>query len=157
MIPLFTPEQVRGFDERAYAGGVRPEALMELAAGHLARAVLGVGGHGYGLRVGILCGKGNNGGDGLAAGRRLLDAGAQPRIHLLSGEDGLGEQGVAQLRRYRAAGGRLVAAAAEVLDGADVAVDCLLGTGVSGEPREPYATVIGALNDWGTARPAVVA
>ncbi|MDQ3973974.1 MAG: bifunctional ADP-dependent NAD(P)H-hydrate dehydratase/NAD(P)H-hydrate epimerase, partial [Actinomycetota bacterium] len=74
MTGLFAPQAVRAMDQRAFDRGVDPLALMERAAGHLARAVVDAGGRGYGLRVGILCGKGDNGGDGLAAARRLLDA-----------------------------------------------------------------------------------
>lgn len=146
MIGLFTPEQVRGMDARAFSRGVSSAALMERAAGHLARGIVATGGHGYGLRVGILAGKGNNGGDGLAAARRLLDAGASPRVCLVAGEFTLSDDASAQLRRYRAAGGRLARSIGEALAGADVVVDCLLGTGASGEPREPYRSAIEELN-----------
>lgn len=146
MIGLYRPAAVRAMDERAFAAGVAPQTLMERAAGHLARAVLGVGGGGYGLRVGILCGKGNNGGDGIAAGRLLLDAGAAPRVCLVGGEDSLGPEGRDQLVRYRGAGGRLVSDASAALRGADVAVDALLGTGASGPPRSPYAEAVKALS-----------
>ena len=147
MIRLFTPEQVRGFDQRAFERGTTSAQLLQTAAGHLARGVLTAGGHSYGLRVAILCGKGNNGGDGLAAGRRLLDAGASPVVCLVEGESALSRDAAAQLRRYLEAGGRLADSVAEALATADVAVDCLLGTGASGEPREPAASAILALND----------
>lgn len=145
MIPLFTPAQVRALDERAIRGGTAVAVLMERAAGHLARAVIARAGWAYGLRVGLLCGKGNNGGDGIAAARRLLDLGAAPVVALVGGEDALGPEGVAQLRRYRAVGGR-VADMADALRDADVAVDCLLGTGTSGPPRPPFDTAVDALN-----------
>ena len=146
MIPLFTPAQVRDLDQRAFAHGVPGLALMERAAGHLARAVLAAGGRGYGLRVGVLCGKGNNGGDGLAAARLLRTAGAAPTVCLVAGPDALSGDADEQLRRYRALGGRFAASPAAALDSADVGVDCLLGTGASGEPREPFAAAVRALN-----------
>ncbi|MGH8906144.1 MAG: NAD(P)H-hydrate dehydratase [Egibacteraceae bacterium] len=142
MVPLFTPTQVRAMDQRAFGRGVASAALMERASGHLARAVLRLGGRGYGLRVGILAGKGNNGGDGIAAGRRLLDAGAAPLVHLVEGERALGEDGVRELCAYAGAGGRLANTVEAALDWADVAVDCLLGTGARGEPRSPYREAI---------------
>jgi ADP-dependent NAD(P)H-hydrate dehydratase / NAD(P)H-hydrate epimerase len=148
MIDLYTPDQVREMDRRAIAGGVPSLELMERAAGHLARGVLAASGRRYGLRVGILCGQGNNGGDGLAAGRRLLDVGAYPVACLVGGTDRLTTDTAEQLRRYRAAGGRIAATVAEALEGADVAVDCLLGTGSSGEPRGPYGEAVRAINDW---------
>lgn len=145
MLPLFTPSQVRAFDERTIAGGTSVTELMERAAGHLARAVVALAGRSYGLRVALLCGRGNNGGDGIAAGRRLLDLGAAPVVALVAGEEGLGPEGVAQLRRYRAAGGRLVPVDA-ALAHADLAVDCLLGTGAAGAPRPPFDAAVDALN-----------
>ncbi|HVL98793.1 MAG TPA: NAD(P)H-hydrate dehydratase [Egibacteraceae bacterium] len=145
-IPLYTPAQVREMDRRAFARGVSGGALMERAAGHLARGVVDVGGRGYGLRVGILAGRGNNGGDGLAAARRLLDAGAAPRVCLVGGAGDLSPDAAEHLARYHAAGGRLVASVGAALAGADVGVDCLLGTGASGQPREPYRSAVGELN-----------
>ena len=145
-VPLFTPEQVRTADQRSFESGVTAEALMERAAGHLVRGITGLAGYGYGLRVTVLAGKGNNGGDGLAAARRLRDAGAQATVCLVSGEDGLGELGKLQLARWQTVGGRLVGSAAEALATADVAVDCLLGTGASGAPRGAIADAITALD-----------
>jgi NAD(P)H-hydrate epimerase len=147
MIDLYSPEQVRDLDRAAIAGGTASLTLMERAAGHLARGVVDAAGHGYGLRVAILCGRGNNGGDGLAAGRRLLAAGALPVVCLVGGDDRLSPDAAEQLDRYRAAGGRIVGGVEEALDGADVAVDCLLGTGSSGEPRGPYGQAVRATNE----------
>lgn len=146
LIPLFRPEQVQAMDRRAFERGITSASLMERAAGHLARGIVHAGGHGYGLRAGILCGKGNNGGDGIAAARRLLAAGAAPRVYLVGGEDGLSEDAALQLRRWRAVGGRVVASLDEALHEVDVTVDCLLGTGASGEPRPPYDDAVRALN-----------
>lgn len=145
-IPLFRPGQVRAMDGRAMDRGVPSVELMERAGGHLARGILELGGHGYGLAVGFLCGRGNNGGDGLAAARRLLDAGAAPRVCLAGGDADLSRDATVQLQRYRAAGGRLVAGVGDALADADVGVDCLLGTGTSGEPREPFRSAVRELN-----------
>ena len=133
-------------DARAFARGVAPAALMDRAAGHVARAVLRAGGRRYGLRVAIACGKGNNGGDGLAAGRKLLRAGASPVCVLVAGEEALGEDGRRELSAYRRAGGRVADDLAAALDSAHVAVDCLLGTGARGEPRPPFDAAVAALN-----------
>ena len=145
MIPLFAPGRVREMDERAIAAGTSALELMERAAGGLARVVLAEAGHGYGLRVALLCGKGNNGGDGLAAARRLLRAGAAPVVWLAAAEGELSAETAAQLARWRAEGGRVALSAQAALDGADVAVDCLLGTGSAGAPRGAVAEAIGAL------------
>ncbi|HEY8340638.1 MAG TPA: NAD(P)H-hydrate dehydratase, partial [Egibacteraceae bacterium] len=157
MLPLFRPEQVRAMDERAFGRGVDPLALMERAAGHLARAILAAGGRGYGLRVALLCGKGNNGGDGIAAARRLRAAGAAPVVCLVAGEEGLSHDAAVQLARWRALGGRVTDSVHAALTGADVAVDCLLGTGARGEPRSPYREAIAALDEARAGGAAVVA
>ncbi|MGH8886108.1 MAG: NAD(P)H-hydrate dehydratase [Egibacteraceae bacterium] len=146
MIPLFTPEAVRAMDARAFERGVSPAALMERAAGHLARAVVDLAGFAYGLRVGILAGKGNNGGDGIAVARRLIDMGAAPIVHLVGGIQALGEEGIRELRAYRTVGGHLAGSVDAALGRADVAVDCLLGTGAKGELRSPLKEAAQALN-----------
>jgi NAD(P)H-hydrate epimerase len=152
MIPLFTPDQVRQMDQRTIAAGTPSLALMERAAGHLARAVLAVAGRSYGTRIALLCGKGNNGGDGIAAARHLRRAGAWPVVHLVGGPDDLSDDAAAQLVRWRAIGGRVTADLDAALAAADVVVDCLLGTGATGAPRSPYDTVIDRVN----AHPAPV-
>ncbi len=157
MLPLYAPEQVRAMDARAFARGVGEDRLMEHAAGHLARAIIDVAGRGYGLRVGIVCGKGNNGGDGLAAARRLLDAGAAPRICVLDGADALSGLPRVQAERWQARGGRLEDGVEAALADADVVVDCLLGTGVHGPPREPYGRAVEALDRARADGAAVVA
>lgn len=145
MIPLYTPSHVREMDERTIAGGTPSLELMERAAGQVVRAILTVAPRRYGLRVLVLCGKGNNAGDGIAVARRLLALGADARIHLVEGVEGLSADAQTQLRRYRDQRGR------KVIDpdfaGADVIVDCLLGTGASGPAREPIAGCIRRLND----------
>jgi hydroxyethylthiazole kinase-like uncharacterized protein yjeF len=155
VIALFTPAQLRAFDAQTIAGtasgagragGVPSLELMERAAGHLARAVLATAGRAYGVRVALLCGKGNNGGDGLAAARRLLDAGAAPAVWLAAPPEQLSGDAAVQLARWRAAGGRVVASLDEALAYADVAVDCLLGTGATGPSRAPYDAAIAVCN-----------
>lgn len=149
MIPLFAPSRVRDMDKRTIASGTRSLTLMERAAGHLARAVLDVAERSYGVRVALVCGKGNNGGDGIAAARHLRDAGAWPTVCLVSDPAALSADAAAQLRRWRAIGGRMTTDVSSALAGADVVVDCLLGTGATGAPRSPYDTVIEQINACG--------
>ncbi len=132
-------------DARAFARGVAEDALMERAAGHLARSVREVGGRTYGLRVGLVCGKGNNGADGLAAARLLRRAGAHPLACVVDGADTLEGLPAVQRDRLLAAGGRLVADPRQAVAGADVVVDALLGTGASGALRSPYLEAVEAL------------
>ena len=145
MTPLYHPARVRSMDERAIAAGTGALTLMERAGAALARAAIAEAGRSYGLRVALLCGKGNNGGDGLVAARRLADRGAAPAVWLTAAQEDLSPDAAAQLRRYRASGGRVAGSAAEALAGADLAVDCLLGTGAGGAPRGAVAQAIRAL------------
>ena len=146
MIPLFTPAAVRELDGRAIAGGTPSLTLMERAAAALARAVLDLAGRGYGLRVGVVCGKGNNGGDGIAAARRLARAGASPRVWLAADEQALSADCRHQLARWRGEGGRVEIDLPTMLGACDVVVDCLLGTGAAGVPQGAVAAAIDAVN-----------
>jgi ADP-dependent NAD(P)H-hydrate dehydratase / NAD(P)H-hydrate epimerase len=147
--PLLDAAAARRGDEAAVAAGDSWNELMSRAAGHLARGVLGLAGRGYGLRVAILVGKGDNGGDGWAAAPRLRDAGAQVRIVAVDGLDVEVSDATAAARSaWLRSGGRTsvgTEGVAAVLAGCDVAVDCLLGTGARGAPRGPAGVATTAL------------
>lgn len=142
---LFSPDDVRAMDRRAFAHGIDEAALMERAAGHLARGVLAEGGRAYGLRVAVLAGKGNNGGDGFAAAVRLAERGAHPVVCSVHEPDALTGLPAAMCARARARGITVTTDVQRALAGAEVAVDCLLGTGAQGAPRSPEADAIAAL------------
>ena len=71
MKPVLTPEQAAELDRETQAKGVPAEALMERAGRAVARAAAEVAGGVYGRRATVVCGTGNNGGDGLVAARHL--------------------------------------------------------------------------------------
>jgi ADP-dependent NAD(P)H-hydrate dehydratase / NAD(P)H-hydrate epimerase len=149
-LTLLDAAAARAGDAAAVEAGDTWAALMERAAGHLARGVVAAGGgRGYGLRVTLLVGKGNNGGDGWAAARRLeREHGAQAWV---VAPDGVDVEVSAETEANRTAwrrGGRTSAGTDDLeaaLGWCDVAVDCLLGTGVSGAPRGPAGTAAQAL------------
>ncbi|CAM4123381.1 NAD(P)H-hydrate dehydratase [Saccharibacillus endophyticus] len=103
----------------------------------------------------ILAGKGNNGGDGLVAARYLQDAGVQVSVLCAENPERFSEEAAAQLESVR----RSSIPVQTVPDSGEVSnidfasytglVDALLGIGTSGEPREPYASLIQAANDSG--------
>jgi hydroxyethylthiazole kinase-like uncharacterized protein yjeF len=122
MIRAHTVEQVRAAEATLMAR--LPEgALMQRAAHGLAYAVLDLLGGGYGRRVLLLVGSGDNGGDALYAGAVLARRGAYVEAWLLS--DRAHEAGLAALRR---AGGR-VGEVAVGSEGFDVVVDGIVGIG----------------------------
>ncbi len=126
--PLFDAEGMRAVDAWAIEGQGVPEAdLMEAAGTALAEAVAELAPQGP---VRILCGKGNNGGDGLLAARYLEGTGFEVEaLELWS--DSLPESLDAWL------------------EGSGVVVDAIFGTGFSGAPREPAAAAIEAINRCG--------
>jgi ADP-dependent NAD(P)H-hydrate dehydratase / NAD(P)H-hydrate epimerase len=139
--PLLTPEALRATDAWAIeARGIPSLELMERAAEGLARAALRRAPEG---RIAVVCGKGNNGGDGYAAARLLRGAGRDVDVLAVWDPGELRGDAAEQLRRLPGAPPRPWDPAA--LDGAALVIDAVLGTGASGAPREPAAAVLAAL------------
>jgi hydroxyethylthiazole kinase-like uncharacterized protein yjeF len=126
--PLFDAEGIRAVDRWAIEEqGVPSPQLMEAAATALAEAVAGLSPQGP---VRVLCGKGNNGGDGEIAGRLLAGMGFEVDVLKIFEEE-------------------LPADLDNWLAGSGAVVDAIFGTGFSGAPREPAAAVIEAINRCG--------
>ncbi len=140
--PLPDAEQQRATDEWAIGErGIPSLELMERAGEGLASLTAELVPDG---RIAIVCGKGNNGGDGLVAARLLRDRGREVEVLLLGPADEL--RGDAQASLKRLPGAAPAEFRAESLDGAAGVVDAILGTGFSGTPREPAAGAIEAIN-----------
>ena len=124
--------------------GVPSLDLMEAAGAALAEAVRERAVSG---RVRVVCGKGNNGGDGLVAARRLRETGFEAEPLLLWPAEELSEDAMENLRRL-GDGAREVAAeeVGEALAGSGAVVDAVFGTGFSGAPRDPADAAIEAIN-----------
>ncbi len=95
-------------------------------------------------RVAVVCGKGNNGGDGFVAARLLRERGRKVDVLTLYPTDEL--QGDAKTNFERLPGPAPMPFAAPALAHAECVVDAILGTGASGSPREPSAGAIDAIN-----------
>ncbi|MGB9205895.1 MAG: NAD(P)H-hydrate dehydratase [Terriglobales bacterium] len=133
--------------------GVPSLTLMENAGSAVARFVLSDYPHAE--RVGILCGKGNNGGDGFVVARKLVEAGRAVRVLLLSDPAELRGDAAIMFQNMvkslhpvnvaplvvREAGGLDSSDAAEVF-AADVIVDAILGTGFRPPVSPLYAAAI---------------
>ncbi len=136
-----TVEQVRAAEDAVLA--VTPEgAVMQRAATGLAHAVLDLVGRAYGVRVLLLVGAGNNGGDALYAGALIARRGGAVEALLLA-PDHAHPGGLAALR---AAGGRVVGGVEEATT-PDVVVDGIVGIGGRGGLREDAARVVAALGE----------
>lgn len=148
MRPVLTPAQAAELDLAAQERGVTGAALMESAGRAVARACVDVMGGGYGRRVVVVCGKGNNGGDGLVAARHLARWGVAVAVVLVDGED-LREPSATNLRRVRSETFARVGGPSRLhreLERADCVVDAIFGTGFRGVPEDDPAAAIASIN-----------
>jgi len=152
---LATAAQMREADRRTIEEiGLPGIVLMENAAQGAARALLEALGSVRGLSVGAFCGRGNNGGDGLAILRILANQGAHARAYLFCREADLKGDAALNLAVAKACAVEVV----EVLDEKGLAenhlsladhevyLDALLGTGLNSPVRGVYAKAIEFLN-----------
>jgi NAD(P)H-hydrate epimerase len=121
--------------------GIRGLDLMEWAGSGLADLVAARAPTG---RVTIVCGKGNNGGDGYVAARVLREWGREVQVVTLVDPGEL--RGDARINYERLPGAPPQPFEPGGLSGASGIVDAILGTGFSGEPREPASSAIEAIN-----------
>lgn len=159
MTPILTSTQMRHADRRAIdelriPGMVLMENASRGACDLLARLL----GTLEGKRIAVICGKGNNGGDGLALTRHALIAGAEVSCVLLGNASDLSDDARAQYD--------IVASfAPERLlmwedfgkdeEGWDAVVDAMLGTGSSGELRAPFSDALDWCNRAGGVKLAI--
>ncbi len=140
MLPhVISVENMRQSDAQTIANHTPSKELMRRAAQGIFDAVQFTG------RIAIVCGSGNNGGDGYALACILLDHGMTPVIFRVS--DKFSDDGLYYYRTARSFGaeeGNIFAPSP--LAGFDIVVDCLLGTGFQGTPRDSFAHAIEEIN-----------
>ena len=159
MIPVLTPDEAATLDREAQARGISADALMEGAGREVADAAVRLAGGVYGRRAVVVCGKGNNGGDGLVAARYLDAWGVRTTVVLLEEGADLREPAASNLARLGPTATRVRpfsdALLARELGRADVAIDAIFGTGFRGAPEDAHAEAITALNASGVPIVAV--
>jgi hydroxyethylthiazole kinase-like uncharacterized protein yjeF len=150
MQPLFTPEQMRGYDRRAIDEfGIPGIVLMENAAIQALNVIESEFGDVELLTVGILCGPGNNGGDGLALARQLFLRGADVEVWLFSDPNNLTGDAKQNYIAAKALDLPLIEVdSADDLEFSsyDLVVDALFGTGMARAPEGLFAEAIRTLN-----------
>lgn len=149
---MLTREQVRAVDRIAIEDyGVPGVVLMENAGRGAAEMLLDQSPLG---RILIICGKGNNGGDGFVIARHLDNAGVDVRVVLLTEPEELTGDAATNYRIVEKMGlvihqvdlPRDAEQLKSLLDEADWVVDAILGTGLTGPARGPYAMAIEYIN-----------
>lgn len=156
MKQVLTAQQMRDVERAAAeAFGMPASLLMENAGGALADEALRLAGPQG--RFAVLCGRGNNGGDGLVAARKLAARGRYVQVEILGGSEGL--KGEPERNALALKGAGLTPAAIPEnapLGPGDVIIDALLGTGLNRAPEGDYADAIGRISTWRAAGARVV-
>lgn len=166
MQPVVTAEEMRALDRATIEViGLPAMTLMETAGRGVAEAALRMLAHGRegarrggrgrdGDHVAVICGPGNNGGDGFVAARVLRDRGVDAVVYLAVGRDVLRGDALAHFEIYERAGGVVLpidtpAELAEqrvTIERAVIAIDALFGIGPIRSIEGHLANVIAAIN-----------
>ena len=140
---MLSVSEMRELDKNAEFFGVPPSVLMETAGRGVADSIHGTFTPQHAL---IICGPGNNGGDGLVAAR-YLSAHCQVTVALTCPPHKFKSQlSLANYKKMQKLGIHTCQYSLSLLDGADVVVDAMLGIGIQGPLRNPYATIVKHLN-----------
>ena len=140
MTPVYTVAQMRAWEDAAVAAGGSYAALMENAGARAAADLFSR--FETAQRLLVLCGKGNNGGDGLVLARHWAEAGWPAAVCLLLGEN-LSPLSAANLANLPPSVQQLPP---ERLPESDVVVDAVFGTGYSGELPAAVAMLMRQIN-----------
>ena len=155
MIPLFSIDQVRNADRYAIEQLKIPSiSLMENASLSVFNFIKEY--YPSARNVGVICGRGNNGGDGFATARHLINDNHQVTIIYAGKESELNGDALLNytvlknlLKYYSTSKLKTFKSTKDIgeLAKCDLIVDALLGTGTKGELREPYKSIIQHLNE----------
>ncbi len=148
--------QMREVDKAADGHGMPASVLMENAGEALAhRALKMASPQGRFL---VLCGIGNNGGDGLVAARKLAALGRLVNVELVGVKDALEGEAHRNLKALLAGAVSVAPISDELPVGpGDVVIDAIFGTGLSRAPESKHANAIGRISVWRAAGAKVLA
>jgi NAD(P)H-hydrate epimerase len=154
MIPLYNTSQIRNLDTFAIKRLKIPSVvLMENAAIGIYQTIVervdNI------ISVGIVCGKGNNGGDGYAVARHFSNAGFDVKVISIGTESDLSEdcktnfnilKNLSANRKNLKIKSYKSSKDVNWLKGCSLVVDAILGSGFTGELKEPYSSIVKSLN-----------
>lgn len=144
-----TSVQMKEIERRADEAGLSYYQMME-NAGTGAAEYIALAQPVDGKTVLVFCGKGNNGGDGFVAARKLTEMGASVRLILAEGEP-VTEDAIKNKRICRDMGISTASPAeaeelSHSIEAADLIVDAIYGTGFHGGLREPVRKITSLIN-----------
>ena len=138
---LLTVAEMAAADAAAIRDGTPGVVLMEVAGGAVAREIRQ---RWAPCPTVVLCGPGNNGGDGFVVARRLDAAGWPVRVALMGSRGRLKGDAAAMAGRWR---GEVVPLAPQALGGAGLIVDAMFGAGLARDIEGEARAVVAAAND----------
>lgn len=144
---LLTPQEMAQADRFAIEGGVRSFRLMEAAGKAVAEAIIE---RYYQRSVLVLCGTGNNGGDGFIVARLLQQRGWPVQVRILGERDALRGDALVAAEQWT---GRIDAPSEKDIEDADLVVDAILGAGLDRDIEGEIASIITTVN--GSTLPVV--
>ena len=143
--PLYTAAQVRQLDRRAIKqAGIPGYTLMSRAGKAAWDLIHNTWPDAHSLL--ILCGTGNNGGDGYVIGRLALAAGHAVQVMQLGDVTGIKGDALTAREAYLAAGGKVEPFAGRIPGHVELVVDAMLGTGLERPPAGDWLAAIEMLN-----------
>ncbi len=158
MIPLYSTKQIRDLDSFAINHlGVPDIVLMENAAKEIFNKIEIYTEDISNKKFGILCGKGNNGGDGMAVARHLVNAGYNVKIIYIGKPNEMSvncQTNFLILQKMQSENPNLnlikfnkISDLNKIKD-CNIYVDAMLGSGIHGELKEPYSSCAKKLNSF---------
>ncbi len=142
MLELLTADEMRRAEQITIDSGTPALTLMENAGRGVTEEV--VRRFARGSKVSVLCGPGNNGGDGFVCARTLRERGYQVRLALICKPEELGPDSKEMARRWDEQIEPLLPRAVE---GAEVIVDAILGSGLKGPVNGVVGQIIEQVNE----------
>ncbi|HOO55227.1 MAG TPA: NAD(P)H-hydrate dehydratase [bacterium] len=152
---LLTAAQMRELDRKAIEDtGIPGVVLMENASRGLFKIIENEIGALEGLKALIICGKGNNGGDGFAVARHLHNAGAMPQVVIAAKRAGIKGDAETNMKICEKmkipmtcfTDPKRMSGLRKMIRESDIIVDALLGTGVRGPVSPFFLKVVNLIN-----------